>query len=160
LAKHILNTGNDDLDFVLIGISTYEDQYGIVNVVDRYLGTSFYLSDQIPYNLKEGRLFKFSLFRFLDSELGLDFYLISNLSDFEEPNVLQQQPDLFAGQSVDERVRLIKELPKVDFFLLLKGEDLSRYQHQIIEKLKACEAIRQVQAIEAEQLPSKKNLIF
>ena len=161
MAKHVLNTSEDDLDFVVVGISCLENQYTLASLIDDALKINLVLSDYIPFNLKEGRIFKFSLYRFIDEELGLDYYFIPNTSNFEEPNInTRQTNDLFAGIDIDESVKLIKELPKTDYFLILKGEDLHNYQFKIIDKLKTRPEIIQLQAIEPHDLPSKRNLIF
>ena len=161
MVKHFLNTNEDDLDFVLIGITCLENQYSVAGLIDNALKIKLFLSDYIPFNLKEGRIFKFSLFRFPDEELGLEYFFIPNSSNFEEPNIYpSEKDDLFAGLDVDESVKLIKELPKTDYFLILKGEDLHNYQYKIIDKLKNYPEIIQIQAIEPQDLPSKRNLIF
>jgi hypothetical protein len=161
LAKHILNTNEDDLDFVLIGITCPENQYVVAGLIDNAVGTNLFLSDYIPFNLKEGRIFQFSLFRFMDEELGLEYFFIPNASNFEEPRMdPAPKNDLFAEVNVDESMKLIRELPKTDYFLILKGEDLHNYQFKIIEKLKGLPDIVQVQAIEPYDLPSRRNLIF
>lgn len=161
MAKYVLNNSEDDLDFVLIGITCPENQYAVLSIVDDALKIKFVLSDYIPFNLKEGRIFKFSLYRFLDEELGLEYYFIPNTSNFEEPNLsVSATRDLFAGLEIEESVKLIKELPKTDYFLILKGEDLHNYQFKIMERLKHFPEIIQIQAIEPQDLPSKRNLIF
>jgi hypothetical protein len=161
LAKHILNTPSDESDYVLIGINCAENQYVLSSLINEVLKTDFFLSDYVPFNLKEGRMFKFSLYRFLDENLGLEYFLIPNTSNFEEPNLnLSESKDLFAGQDIDERVKLINELPKTDYFLIMKGEDLHNYQFKVIEKLKTRSEIIQIQAIEPKELPSRRNLIF
>ena len=161
MAKYVLNSSEDDLDFVLIGISCLENQYSVASIIDDALKIKLFLSDYIPFNLKEGRIFKFSLFRFPDEELGLDYFFIPNTSNFEEPHLNPSVTnDLFAGLEVEESVRLIKELPKTDYLLILKGDDLHNYQFKIIEKLKNYPEIIQIQAIEPQDLPSKRNLIF
>ncbi|PBQ32031.1 hypothetical protein CNR22_09700 [Sphingobacteriaceae bacterium] len=161
MAKYVLHSSEDDLDFVLIGITCPENQYAVLSIVDDALKINLVLSDYIPFNLKEGRIFKFSLYRFLDEELGLEYYFIPNISNFEEPNLsVSATRDLFAGLEIEESVRLIKELPKTDYFLILKGEDLHNYQFKIIERLKHFPDIIQIQAIEPQDLPSKRNLIF
>ena len=161
MAKYILNSNEEDLDFVLIGISCPEDQYTVAGIIDDALKTKLFLSDYIPFNLKEGRIFKFSLYRYPDEELGLEYFFIPNSSNCEEPNInAPDKNDLFSGVDVDESVKLIKELPKTDYFLLLKGEDLHNYQYKIIDKLKNHPGIVQIQAIEPTDLPSRRNLIF
>lgn len=161
MAKHILNTHSDESDYVLIGINCLEDQYVLSSLISNVLKIELFLSDYIPFNLKEGRVFKFSLYRFLDESLGLEYFLIPNTSNFEEPNLNRgNSNDLFAEQDVDESVKLIGELPKTDYFLIMKGEDLHNYQYKVIEKLKTQSEIIQIQAIEPKELPSRRNLIF
>ncbi len=161
MVKHILNTSNEDFDFVLIGITSPENQYFLAGKIDDTLGISLFLSDYIPFSLKDGRLFKFSLFRFVDSELSLEYFFIPNTSNFEEPHVNSAvKDDLFAGFEVDESVKLIKELPKTDYFLILKGENLHTFQYKIIDAIKSIPEIVQIQSIEPNDLASKRNLIF
>ena len=161
MAKHVLNTSEDDFDFVLIGLVCLENQYHLINAVNDALKINLCLSDYLPFNLKDGKLFKFSLYRFLDEELGIDYHLIPNTSNFDEPDVNENRAeDLFASVDVDESVKLVKELPKTDYFILLKGEDLHNYQFKIIDKLKTIPEIIQVQSIETKELGSKRNLIF
>ncbi|MEO6303952.1 MAG: IPExxxVDY family protein [Bacteroidia bacterium] len=161
MAKYVLNTNEDDFDFVLIGLVCLENQYHIINAVNDALKINLTLSDFLPFNLKDGKLFKFSLYRFLDEELGIDYHLIPNTSNFDEPTGAENSGnDLFASVDVDESVKLVKELPKTDYFILLKGEDLHNYQFKIIDKLKTIPEMIQVQSIEAKELTSKRNLIF
>jgi hypothetical protein len=63
-------------------------------------------------------------------------------------------------ENIDERMRLIKELPKTDYFLILKGEDLHNYEFKIIALLKTLPEIIQVQSIAVNELASKRNLMF
>lgn len=161
MAKYILNTNDDDFDFVLIGIICPENQYQLLSLINDTLKINLYLSDYLPFNLKGGKLFKFSLYRFLDEALGIDYYLIPNSSNFDEPNLNENTTnDLFKKLTVDESVKLVKELPKTDYFILLKGEDLHIYQFKIMDCLKTIPQIRKVQLIEANDLASKRNLIF
>jgi len=161
LAKYVLNTNKEDLDFALLGITCPENQYSILSRVNDVLQTDLRLSDYVPFSLKDGKVFKFSLFHFLDEELGLEYFLVPNTSNFEEPNInASTGNDLFKGLEVDESVKLVKELPKTDYFLILKGEDIHQYQFKVLDRLKTIEEVIQVQTIEANDLPSKRNLIF
>ncbi|WP_317899049.1 IPExxxVDY family protein [Aurantibacillus circumpalustris] len=165
MAKYVLNTSDDDLDFALIGLTCLENQYTVSALIDDALKINLFLSGYIPFNLKDSRVFKFSLYNFLDEELGLEYFLIPNNSNLEEPNPngpadSSNAYNLFAGIEVDESVKLIKELSKTDYLLILKGEDLHNYQFKIIEKLKNLPEIIQIQAIEPQDLPSRRNLIF
>jgi len=161
LAKHFLNNNNDDLDFVLIGLLSHENQYSIVSAVNKALGIELTLSDHIPFNLKDGKLFYFSLYRFISEEFGLEYILIPNNSNFEGAQINKTAgEDLFSDFNIEESTRLIKELPKTDYFIILKGEDLHLYQFKIIEQLKTVKDIIQIQTIEPRDLPSRMNLVF
>ena len=161
MAKHILNTSQDDLDFALLGISCSENQYVMLSCINDTLQTQLRLSDYIPFSLKDGKIFRFSLYHFMDEDLGLEYFLIPNASNFEEPNMhTSGSNDLFDGMDVDESVKLVKELPKTDYFLILKGEEIHQYKFKVLDKLKGIEEIIQVQTIEAADLPSRRNLIF
>ncbi|MGZ3898931.1 MAG: IPExxxVDY family protein [Bacteroidia bacterium] len=161
MAKHILNTNADDLDFVLIGITCAENQYSVVSYINNALGTDLVLNDNVPFNLKGGKLFYFSLFRYVSEEMGLEYFLIPNTSNLDAASLGGSgQADLFGDMGVDESTRLVKELPKTDYFIILKGEDLHLFQFKIIEALKTVKEIIQVQNIEPNDLPSKMNLMF
>ena len=161
MAKHTLNTSNDDFDFVLIGLMCANSQYQVVGAINAILKINLHLQSYIPYNLKDGKLFNFSLYYFCDEELGLEYNIIPNQSNLEGPTINSTNAnDLFSTTNVEESVRLIKELPKTDFFIILKGEDLHNYQFKIMDKLKTVNDFLQVQAIAVEELPSKRNLMF
>jgi len=161
LAKHVLNTSERDFDFTLVGIVCMENQYVTLSLINEVLKINLKLSAYVPFSLKDNNLFKFSLYHFIDEELGLEYFMVPNTSNFEEPNIQSQENDgLFKGFDIDESVKLIKELPKTDYFLIMKGEDLHYYQHKVTEKLKTIPEIIQVQTIEPSELPSRKNLIF
>ena len=164
MAKHVLQNSDDEIDFVLVGLSSSENQYVLASLIDRILNINLCLSENVPFALKDSKLFHFALYHFLDEEIGLEYFFISNSSNFEGPtanlNAGSAANNLFSGVEIDQSVKLIKELPKTDYFLILKGEDLHNYQFKIIQKLKTLPEIIQIQAIEPVDLPSRRNLIF
>lgn len=161
MAKYVLNTGEDDLNFTLLGITCAENQYQFISLLNQTLKTDLTLSDYLPLLTKGAKVFKFSLYAYVDEDLRLEFNCIPNQSNIEEPNINENQSsDLFQGINLDESTKLIRELPKTDYFLLLKGDESVVYQFKIINLLKSIPEIIQIQTIEAQDLPSKKNLIF
>lgn len=161
MAKHVLNSSEEELNFALVGITSPEDQYRILSLINDALNINMTLSDYLPLTAKDDKIFKFSLYKFVDEDLRLEFNLIPNNSNFEEPNMMPSQTDdLFSGIAFDESSKLIKELPKTDYFLILKGDETHLYQFKIIEKLKKITEIVQIQTIEAQELSSRRNLIF
>lgn len=161
MAKHVLNNSTENFDFLLIGILTGENQYSIVSKVNQALGIDLVLSDNISYNLKPGSIFHFSLYRHQNEDLGLEIFLLPNNSNLEIAKPEEKEgADLFSGTGVEESARLIKELPKTNYFLIVKGEDLHLFRFKITDKLKNIEEIIQVQVIEPRELPSRMNLVF
>ncbi len=137
------------------------NQYQVVGAINAVLKINLHLQAFLPYNLKNQKLFNFSLYTFVDEELGLEYNVIPNQSNFDAPSINSSTPnDLFTNTGVEESVRLIKELPKTDYFIVLKGEDLHNYQFKIINKLKTVNDFLQVQSVTVEELPSKRNLVF
>ncbi len=159
MAKYVLNTNDEDLNFLLLAMSCHHDQYQMVATLNHVLGIDLSLAAFLPYHLKDSRLFKFSLFSYYDAELGIEFNMLPNTSNFDE-NSGNNDAGLFSGQSVDESARLVKELPNTDYFLILKGEGLDAHEHKITELLRASEVIMQVQRVEPLELQSRRNLIF
>jgi hypothetical protein len=145
----------------LLGIMCQEDQYRTAALINDALNIDLALEDYVPFNLKSGKLFSFSHYRFTDDDLGVDYSLIPNLSNFDDRKPEANAPaDLFSEVAIDESVRLVKELPKTDYFLILKGEELHLHQYKISDLLKTVPAFLQVQSIEPAELASRRNLIF
>jgi hypothetical protein len=160
MAKHVLHNTGDELDFELVGLSTPRDRYSMILALNEALSVDFNLEEELHFYLKDGKLFYFSLYTFFSDDFNIEYSFISNHSNLEPGGGETTSNDLFAETQVEESVRLIKELPKTDYFLILKGEDLHLYKHKIIELLKKIEDVVQVQNIEPETLPSRTNLLF
>jgi len=160
LAKHTLDSDDTEFDFALLGISCADDQYRVVSLVNDALGISLFLSDYVQMNLKKGQIYNFSLYRHNDESIGLEYYLLPNTSNFDPPGARQSGEDLFAGQDVDESTKLIRELPRTDFFMIMKGELQDHHKYKVLTCLRQVPDFTQVQTIEPLTLQSRKNLIF
>jgi hypothetical protein len=160
MAKFTLHTSEDDLNFVITGITCPLNQYETVSIVNDALNTDLLLTQFIPFSYKE-KNFTFSLFKYFDEISAIEYFLIPNTSNFEtESSNLHIKSDLFSGVEVDESIKLIKELPKTDYFIILRGEDLHLQQFKIMECLKMVLEFSRIEAIDPEELPSRRNLIF
>ncbi|HQQ95127.1 MAG TPA: IPExxxVDY family protein [Bacteroidia bacterium] len=160
MAKHVLNIKDEDYDFVLLGLSLLKDQYETTVAVNECLSINLSLDSEVSLALKGDKLFSFSLFTCFDEDFGIEYLLVPNTSNFEAPKESQARTDLFGEIEVEERTRLIRELPLTDYFLILKGEEVQKYQHSIVERLKKLEGLMQVQIIDVTDLPSRSNLVF
>ncbi|MCU0359331.1 MAG: IPExxxVDY family protein [Bacteroidia bacterium] len=158
---HVLNINEEDYEFALLGLSILQDQYETAVNINETLLIQLELNDTFSLALKDNKHFRFSLFSYFDKEFGIEYLLIPNASNYEEPNInTAGNADLFSEISVEERSLLIKELPKTDYFLILKGEDIESYKHKIIRRIKSMKDLLSVQLIDVSDLPSKSNLVF
>ncbi len=161
MAKHVLHSDDEDFKFTLLGMTCSENQYFMASAINDVLNIELSLNEYVPFELKDKKLFVFSLYHFLDEDLHLEYFMIPNSSNFETPKEnVGLSNNLFSGIEVNESVKLIKELPKTDYFLIVKGEGYLTYTHKIVEHIKSISEIIQVQSIEPSDLQSRKNLIF
>lgn len=162
MAKYILHNDSNVFDFVLIGVATSENQYVIVNHINQALKINLSLEQNLKTTSKDGHLFEFSIFNFIDEELGLEYYLVPNRSNFKPQNELGANFDLFSEskQVIEQSALLIGELPHTNYFVILKGDSAIHEQYNVFKLLKEIEVIDQVHEVIPEKLPSKNNLIF
>ncbi len=162
MAKYVLTASEDTFDFSLFGLRFNDNQYRIVNHLNTLFRIDLTLSDYLQLHLKNGKAFQFSLFQYIDEELGLEYNLIPNKSNLQEPTFGQSRSnlDLFNEVDVDESNLIIPELPQIDFFLMLKGEGLFQYEDSLLNMLKTSTELLSIKEIYADDLPSKRNLIL
>ncbi len=158
--KYSLDSEFEDFNFLLFGISTTLDQYSVISQINNLLKIDLSLQIIIPYYLKDNGTFNYNLYSCEVPELFLEFNLIANLSNFETTPEASITNDLFTGHAVEERARLIKELPKTDYFIIVKGEQLYAYENKIYDKLKQVNYFTKVQQIQPDELKSANHLLF
>lgn len=163
MAKHVLNTLEEDFNFLLYGLSTAENQYYIVSLLNDTLNINLSLDNYIDLSHRMNKDFKFSMYSFLDEKFMLEFILIPNKSNYvaKEQNT-DAENDLFSmfNEEVDESSKLIPELKRTDYLLMIKGEENYKYEYRINERLKTLKKIVTVQEIVPDTLSNKNNLIF
>jgi len=162
LAKHVLDT-TEDFNFLLFGIACSDNQYVLVNNINAVLNTELRLDSYIDLSHRIGKEFKFSFFSFVDEELNLEYNLIPNRSNFNHTETTgKESGDLFSllSENIDESSRLIPELTKTDYLLLIKGDEYYHYSYKVTKKKKKIDGIVQIQEIIPDKLTSKSNLIF
>lgn len=162
MAKHTLNS-QGDFNFLVIGIVSPANQYVLVNQINHALNIDLSLDDYIDLSHHIGKDFKFSMFNYSDEEFNLEYNFLPNRSNFSaRENNATNTGDLFSlmNESVDESSRLIPELTKTDYFLLIKGDEYNHFIYKITEGLKQIPEIISIQEIIPDKLSSKNNLIF
>jgi hypothetical protein len=162
MAKYTLDKP-DDFNFLLYGIVCPENQYVLVNAINASLHIDLCLEEYIDLSHRIGKDFKFSFYSYLDEEFNLEYNLLPNRSNFTSKENLQDNgEDLFSlfNENVDESSRLIPELTKTDYLLLIKGDEFYHFSHKISEALKTVPEIVAIQEVVPEKLNSRSNLIF
>ncbi len=162
MAKHILHNDANLFDFVLIGIASGEDQYVIINNINQALNIDLALGQNLRSASKNSDLFEFSVYTYLDEELGLEYFVVPNKSNFKPKQKTGPAYDLFAEskQVIEQSILLINELPHTNYFLLLKGDSAIHEQYEVFKLLRQIECIEQVHEVIPDKLQSKNNLIF
>lgn len=160
---YTLDPSPEDYNFLLYGIACPDNQYFIVNSVNDALGIDLHLEEYIDLSHRMGKDFKFSFYSFFDEALNLEYNLIPNRSNYvAQENNEKEGGDLFSlfNETVDESSKLIPELTKTDYLLLIKGDEHYHHSYKIAEALKKIPEIITLQEIIPDQLSSKSNLIF
>lgn len=163
MAKHILHSDPEEFNFLLFGIACSENQYVLASSINSILGIDLRLESYIDLSHRMGKDFKFSFYNFLDEEFNLEYNLIPNRSNYvAKEGSDTQEGDLFSmfNENIDESSRLIPELTKTDYLLLIKGDEHYNYTYKITEALKKIPEIISLQEIIPEKLSNKNNLIF
>jgi hypothetical protein len=163
MAKHTLNSDPDDFNFLLFGIACSHNQYVLATNINSALGIELQLEDYIDLSHKMGKDFRFSFFTFFDEQFNLEYNLIPNRSNYvAKEGGDKQDNDLFSmfNENVDESSRLIPELTKTDYLLLIKGDEHYNFTYKITDALKLIPEIISLQEIIPDKLSNKNNLIF
>jgi hypothetical protein len=162
VAKHVLYNDVNLFDFVLIGITSPENQYVIVNNINEIFNIDLALSQNLRSASKDTELFDFSVFSYLDEELGLEYYVVPNKSNHRPRQKPKPAYDLFVDtrQNIEESILLINELPHTNYFLILKGDSAIHEQYNVYKLLRKIGCIEQVHEIIPDKLASRNNLIF
>ena len=128
----------EDYDFQLIGISSHVKDYRICWEINRNLNFDLVREESLKLKTKEGDQ-NYAFFVYEDEENLIEYYLISNRSEFG---------------------RLIPEEPKSDYFLLTKGHITEAESQEICKSISQLKPVLTSYLIEVEALKSKENLIF
>lgn len=163
MAKHTLHSDPEEFNFLLFGIACSENQYVLAASINSILSIDLRLESYIDLSYRMGKDFKFSFYNFFDEEFNLEYNLIPNRSNYvAKEGSDTQEGDLFSmfNENIDESSRLIPELTKTDYLLLIKGDEHYNYTYKITEALKKIPEIISLQEIIPEKLSNKNNLIF
>jgi len=130
----------DDFNFLLIGISSHENDYRLTWAVNTHLKMAFKRSDNLQVQnprIKEAQ--EFSLYQFTDPETQLHYDLLSNRCD---------------------NGFLLEEMKNIDYIIKISGDVRSNFPAQFVNKLKKINIITTAFEIDSSTLKSKKKLVF
>ncbi|MCK4663857.1 MAG: IPExxxVDY family protein [Bacteroidales bacterium] len=127
-------------EFSLICISSHENDYRFVWLLNNKLNFSFIRKDDIEIeNKKFQELQKFSLFSYYDEENDIQFNIISNRC---------------------ENGYFIEELNNFDYFIQIIGELTDIQIKELIKKIKDANTVNIATKIDPNSLISKNKFLF
>lgn len=130
----------DDFRFLIIGISSHENDYRISWAMNNSLGMSLRQTEKMDiYNPRIKQNQVFSLYQYTDRETLLHYHLISNRCD---------------------NGFLLEEMPNIDYILKISGDPGKNLASQLINKLKKIDIITTAFEINPSTLKSRKKLLF
>lgn len=155
----------EHFDFDIFSITCTESIYRVVHELNQALGIDLQLTDLLDFTHKQGEDFYFPLYSYTHDELNIEFNVLPNQTSFQPKTTEDIKPletDLFGGD-IEQTTRLIPELENTDYFLIIKGDERYKYNHDIFEAIKLNPIFIIVHEIFIEDLKDKKskgNLLF
>lgn len=152
----------EHFDFDLFSITCNESIYRVIHELNNDLDIDLQLNELLDYTHKEGEDFYFPVYSFQHMELNIEFNLLQNQTSFQPPVKKKQITDLFAGE-VEHTTRLMPELDKTDYLLLIKGDNRYLYNHTILETIQQNNSFIAVHELFIEDIKDKRsrtNLLF
>lgn len=157
--KHILNLGEDLLDdYHTIAIQTALEDYRLAFHLNKNLTFNFErFEDNIIYFDKKEFLNPRHYYSFNDQKQFIEYFLIQNKHLINEE---QENMGLFSKMSTSTETYFSKVYKKVDFFLIIKGEDISKQVEEVLETLKGINLINSTFLVQLNQLKTNNYLLF
>ena len=148
----------DQIDYNLIAIYSSLEDYKLAFKLNQNLAILLRKNDnEIPIKVQE-KITHFSRFTFEDEEKMMVWDLIQNKQEIQLP-VKTASVNLFENKNVTQRVALVSELKKVDYFLKIEYNSHCKIT-EIVANINKIDSISAVYEINADKIKSKNNLIF
>jgi hypothetical protein len=130
----------DEFNFLLIGISSHENDYRVTWAINQHLKMAFKHADNLQiHNPKTDDEQEFSLYRYTDHKTQLHYDLFSNRCD---------------------NGFFLEEMKNIDYILKISGDANKNFIVQLLNKLKKIDILTTAFEIDPLSLKSKKKLIF
>jgi hypothetical protein len=150
-----------DYDFLLFGLNCSEEELRLCWLLNKSLGLDFLKQPSIEtQNNKLGEQNSFPLFEYVKKPIECDYPEnpdeLEQLDKAEELDVIYQ----LVGNRNPNGV-LIPEQPRVDYFLIVRGEYHDQVNPDaILHSLKQIPKMHMAFSLQPQSLKSKENLIF
>ena len=162
LMKKIVLTDFADYNFILIGISSHDEDFRVCWHLNKLLTVDFNrMPDVDILHPKTGLQSTFPMFQFISRQedpMGND-----ELPLTEKEELIAEEMDI-TFQLIANRHsagNLIPEQSKMDFFLMIKGEAAYHFNNdELVKQIRNLPCVMAAFKIEPESLKSKDNLIF
>jgi hypothetical protein len=151
----------DTVDYNLIAMHCSLEPYKLAFFLNKTLPILLSKSkDDVEVSFGGNDIF-FSKYIFFDKNKEVNWSLIENKSVF----ISQQKntnKDLFLGTNtpIENKIYLLPEFKKVDFFLKIEDSEHVIDDKEIINKIQKITKISAAYTVEIEKIKSKNNLIF
>jgi len=130
----------DDFRFILIGISSHENDYRVCWSLNNTFGMSLKRSKNLTiYNPRLRQNQEFPMYQYADQETLNYYHLISNRCD---------------------NGFLLEEMSNIDYILKISGDTGKNFPAQLVDKLKKINIITTAFEINPSTLKSRKKLLF
>jgi hypothetical protein len=151
----------DEVDYELIAIHTSLEDFRLAYFINQQLPIILSRSnDEIGVKTKDGEAM-FAKFSFEDVSKDINWTLIQNKNEIiVKKKSLEQNLFLDENVEINNKVYLLPELKKVDYFLKIENNCNTYKVDGIIQKLNNIDWISTVYDVNPETIKSKNNLIF
>ena len=151
----------DEIDYDLIAIHSILEDYRLAYFINQKLPILLKKSkEEIEIHTKEGEAF-FSKFTFSDFLNDVQWSLISNKNEIIVKKKSTGQ-NLFLNINVEiaNKIYLLSELKKVDYFLKIENNKADTDINQVLKSIHSIDQIAAVYIVDPKKIKSKNNLIF
>lgn len=162
MAQHKLILDDDtEEDFSLLALHCSEEDYKMAFLLNKHLGLRLEREKMDLDFSNEGLVVTFPIFYFESDFQYTTYYLVANKCKTIVTN-LDVSGGLFETDIPDKILTtcLLPEYKKVDFFLKIQSEFENIPLRKIIASINQIKQVISAYEVDAEQIKSKRNLIF
>jgi hypothetical protein len=159
MAVHKILIEDFEEAYSLVAIHSPLDDYRLAFVINKALSIKLARSKTDISFEKHGSTF--NRYQWYEQTQEFDWNLVCNSSTSEQEGESLNQQLLFNDLDASfTSHQLIPELPKVDFFLKIEGDQIEEIEKEVLQKLQNSPQIIMAYSVEVNKIKSKNNIIF